>query len=214
MAASNSHRQRVPAAERRDALIDAAIEEFAHGGLHGTPVDRIARRVGVAQPYVFSLFADQARPVHRGGRARALSASTTAFTERPRDFEPAIADCPRRGAAGDRRGYIELLESDRTVLMLQLQAYAARATTRDPRAGAGCLRPAARPCASESVRRRRRDELDEFLRYGMWLNVQAAMGVEDLEEAVRVDAGDSREARKRTRRDRRGSRVDYAERHV
>ena len=25
-------------------------------GLHGTPVDRIARRVGVAQPYVFSLF--------------------------------------------------------------------------------------------------------------------------------------------------------------
>ena len=49
-------RQRVPAAERRDALIDAAVHEFAHGGLHGTPVDRIARHVGVAQPYVFSLF--------------------------------------------------------------------------------------------------------------------------------------------------------------
>ena len=40
-------RQRVPASERRDALIDAAIHEFAHGGLHGTPVDKIARRVGV-----------------------------------------------------------------------------------------------------------------------------------------------------------------------
>jgi AcrR family transcriptional regulator len=49
-------RQRVPAAERRDALIEAATHEFARGGLHGTPVDRIARRVGVAQPYVFSLF--------------------------------------------------------------------------------------------------------------------------------------------------------------
>ena len=32
------------------------MHEFAHGGLHGTPVERIARRVGVAQPYVFSLF--------------------------------------------------------------------------------------------------------------------------------------------------------------
>jgi Bacterial regulatory proteins, tetR family len=30
--------------------------EFARSGLHGTPVDRIARRVGVAHPYVFSLF--------------------------------------------------------------------------------------------------------------------------------------------------------------
>ena len=49
-------RRRVPAAERREELIAAAVHEFAHGGLHGTPVERIARRVGVAQPYVFSLF--------------------------------------------------------------------------------------------------------------------------------------------------------------
>ena len=47
----------MPAAERREELIAAAVHEFAHGGLHGTPVERIARRVGVAQPYVFSLFA-------------------------------------------------------------------------------------------------------------------------------------------------------------
>jgi hypothetical protein len=31
-------RTRVPAAERREALIAAAVHEFAHGGLHGTPV--------------------------------------------------------------------------------------------------------------------------------------------------------------------------------
>jgi AcrR family transcriptional regulator len=53
---TQSARRRVPAAERREALIEAAVHEFAHGGLHGTPVERIARRVGVAQPYVFSLF--------------------------------------------------------------------------------------------------------------------------------------------------------------
>src|SRR5712691_11793473 len=49
-------RRRVPAAERREELIVAAVHEFARGGLHGTAVERIARRVGVAQPYVFSLF--------------------------------------------------------------------------------------------------------------------------------------------------------------
>ena len=49
-------RRRVPASERREELIAAAVHEFARGGLYGTPVERIARRVGVAQPYVFSLF--------------------------------------------------------------------------------------------------------------------------------------------------------------
>ena len=55
--AGHTARRRVPAAERREALTAAAVHEFALSGLHGTPVDRIARRVGVAQPYVFSLFA-------------------------------------------------------------------------------------------------------------------------------------------------------------
>jgi len=56
MSSSATRRRRVPAEERRAELIDAAVVEFAHGGLHGAPVERIARRVGVAQPYVFSLF--------------------------------------------------------------------------------------------------------------------------------------------------------------
>jgi hypothetical protein len=42
-------RKRVPAAVRREELISAAVHEFARGGLHGTAVERIARRVGVAQ---------------------------------------------------------------------------------------------------------------------------------------------------------------------
>src|SRR5437867_4088656 len=58
-AAEQSPRRRVPAAERREELISAAVHEFARGGLHGTAVERIARRVGVAQPYVFSLFASK-----------------------------------------------------------------------------------------------------------------------------------------------------------
>ncbi len=55
-AAAAEPRRRVPAAERREELISAAVHEFARGGLHGTTVESIARRVGVAQPYVFTLF--------------------------------------------------------------------------------------------------------------------------------------------------------------
>ena len=82
-------RQRVPASERRDALIDAAIHEFAQAGFHGTPVDRIARRVGVAQPYVFSLFGSK--------RELFLAAVERGFAEVTR------ADDPGRTTRSTRR---------------------------------------------------------------------------------------------------------------
>src|SRR5947199_9710737 len=83
-------RQRVPASERRDALIEAAVHEFAHGGLHGTPVDRIARRVGVAQPYVFSLFANK-RELFLAAVQRGFERVAEAFTKAAAEFDPAIA---------------------------------------------------------------------------------------------------------------------------
>jgi AcrR family transcriptional regulator len=42
--------------ERRDAIVAAATEEFAIGGLVGASTEAIARQVGVSQPYVFQLF--------------------------------------------------------------------------------------------------------------------------------------------------------------
>jgi AcrR family transcriptional regulator len=170
-------RRRVPAAERRDALIEAAVHEFAHGGLHGTPVDRIARRVGVAQPYVFSLFANK-RELFLAAVERGFELVADTFTRAARDFDPAIAapDADILTAMG--QAYVQLLESDRDSLMLQHQSYAA--------------------CDDELVRDRVRElyarlvahverlsgaeeeRIDEFFRYGMWLNVAAAMGVEDL----------------------------------
>src|SRR5262245_66583929 len=47
---------RMSADERRDAIVAAATEEFAVGGLVGASTEAIARRVGVSQPYVFQLF--------------------------------------------------------------------------------------------------------------------------------------------------------------
>src|SRR5258708_13522684 len=83
-------RQRVPAAERRAALIEAAVHEFAHGGLHGTPVDRIARRVGVAQPYVFSLFPSK-RDLFLAAVERGFELTAQTFTRPAAHFDPETA---------------------------------------------------------------------------------------------------------------------------
>jgi AcrR family transcriptional regulator len=171
-------RRRVPAAERREELISAAVHEFAHGGLHGTPVERIARRVGVAQPYVFSLFSNK--------RELFLAALERSFQLVADTFVAANADYRAGGGGADcedaleamGRAYKELLLSDRDYLMLQHQSYAA--------------------CDDEIVRERVRrryaelvalagdlsgadqERLDDFFRHGMALNVAAALGVEDL----------------------------------
>jgi AcrR family transcriptional regulator len=171
-------RRRVPAAERREALIDAAVHEFAHGGLHGTPVERIARRVGVAQPYVFSLFPNK--------RELFIAALERSFERVAQTFRTAAADYHEGRAPADCESalqsmglaYKRLLDEDRDYLMLQHQCYAA--------------------CDDELVRERVRHRyaqlvelagqlsgaeaelLDDFFRAGMALNVAAALGVEAL----------------------------------
>lgn len=173
----NVPRQRVPASERRDALIDAAVHEFAHGGLHGTPVDHIARRVGVAQPYVFSLFGNK-RELFLAAVERGFGLVSETFDRAAAAFDPATAlpDTDVLGAMGT--AYVELLSSHRDYLMLQHQAYAA--------CDDELIRDRVRACYArlvahvEKLSGAEAERIDEFFRYGMWLNVAAAMGVEDL----------------------------------
>ena len=47
---------RQSAHERRTAIIDAAVEEFAMHGYSGASTETIAKRVGISQPYIFRLF--------------------------------------------------------------------------------------------------------------------------------------------------------------
>jgi AcrR family transcriptional regulator len=186
-------RQRVPASERRDALIEAAVHEFAHGGLHGTPVDRIARRVGVAQPYVFSLFGSK-RELFLAAVERGFELVAETFTKAAAEFDPATAPPDTDVLEAMGTAYVELLGSHRDYLMLQHQAYAAcdDQLIRDRVRGwyAGLVTHVEQLSQAEPER------IDEFFRYGMWLNVAAAMGVEDLsagcewmraEQAARAD---------------------------
>ena len=47
---------RLTAQGRRDAIVDAAMYEFARGGFDATPAAIIALRAGVPQPYLLALF--------------------------------------------------------------------------------------------------------------------------------------------------------------
>jgi AcrR family transcriptional regulator len=176
--AATAPRRRVPAAERRDALIEAAVHQFAHGGLHGTSVGQIARDVGVAQPYVFSLFPTKLdlflAAVERGFDSIAELFERTA--KRYREEGPVEPDEEVLGAMGG--AYVESLATEHDLLLLQLQSYAAcgeeeiRIAVRDHYAR---LIGLARELSGADDER-----LDEFFRGGMWLNVAAALGVEDL----------------------------------
>jgi AcrR family transcriptional regulator len=171
-------RRRVPAAERREELIGAAVHEFAHGGLHGTPVERIARRVGVAQPYVFSLFPSK-RDLFLAALQRSFERVAQTFRDGARDFAEgnAPADCEDALMAMGL-AYKQLLVSDRDYLMLQHQSYAAcdddvvRACVR--RRYAELVELAAELSGADA------ESIDDFFRHGMALNVAAALGVEDL----------------------------------
>jgi hypothetical protein len=93
-------------------------------------------------------------------------------------FDPAIAlpDADVLKAMGN--AYMEALATNRDALMLQLQAYAAcedDVVRERVRANyARLVRHVAELSGADTER------LDDFFRYGMWLNVTAAIGVEDL----------------------------------
>lgn len=184
-------RRRVPAAERREELIAAAVHEFARGGLHGTSVALIARRVGVAQPYVFTLFASK-RELFLAALERSFDLVASTFARAAEDFHAgrAPAGCDDALQAMGL-AYRQLLSDDRDYLMLQHQCYAACADDE-------LVRARVRHCYAELVALAGElsgvagERLDDFFRHGMALNVAAALGVDDLScesEWVRAELG-------------------------
>jgi AcrR family transcriptional regulator len=172
---SKQARQRVPAAERRDALIEAAIHEFAQTGYHGTPVDRIARRVGVAQPYVFSLFGSK-RELFLQAVERCFQQVYEMLAAAATEFDPAIAVPDSTALAPMANSYIEQLDDNRDILLLQQHAYAACSDDE--------IRPRVRACYERLQAQVKElsgaddETIEDFFRYGMWINVNAALGLE------------------------------------
>jgi AcrR family transcriptional regulator len=160
------------AEERREAVLEAALTEFAIRGLAGTSTEDVARRAGISQPYLFRLFPTK----------KALFLS---LVER---CHQRIADA-FTAAAGDKTGeealeamgheYHRLLEN-RTLLLLQMHAYAAcddpdiRTTTR---AGFKKLWTLVERLSGVPF-----DTVVSFFAMGMLMNVAAAMDLSAVDE--------------------------------
>jgi AcrR family transcriptional regulator len=165
---------RISREERRREIIEAATREFAIGGLHGTPVDAIAKRVGVSQPYLFQLFGTK--------KDLFIAAVKRAFEHTVAGFRTAAAEAGEDAGPADilmtmGAAYQQMLD-DRSLLLMQMQAYAA--------------------CADEEIRDVVRGEMlrlvnfvqsasgapeaaiREWLAYGMLMNVVAAMDLTEV----------------------------------
>jgi AcrR family transcriptional regulator len=155
--------------ERRDAIVAAATEEFATGGLVGASTEAIARRVGVSQPYVFQLFGTK-KELFLAVVRSCFARIRLAFEAAARDWTPGADECDSRLMAMGV-AYKRLLP-DRTLLLLQLQAYAA------------CSDPDVRSVVREEWGRLYRsvedasgaskEEIHQFFAQGMLLNLGAA----------------------------------------
>jgi len=169
---------RLSAAERKDDVLDAAMIEFAERGLEGTSTEDIARRAGISQPYLFRLF----------GTKKELFIATVGrcFRETLEMFQRA-AEGKRGEEALHAIGaaYMVQLETDRTWLRAQMQAYAAsddaeiRAVVR---AGYGDLVAYVRRVSDADW-----PIVWHFFSTGMLLNVLASMHVTDGPEPWMTD---------------------------
>jgi AcrR family transcriptional regulator len=109
--------ERMTAAERRDAILEAAVEEIAlHGYSHATTAD-IARRAGISQPYVFRFFPTK--------KDLSLAVVDRCVSQLLWDWERVRASPGETRLEALGRSYVEALPNRRTQLLVQLQAYAA-----------------------------------------------------------------------------------------
>ena len=158
---------RQTAGERREAVLEAARQEFAQHGLHGASTDVIARKAGISQPYLFRLFGSK--------KALFIAVNDACFQETLDLFRAAASGKSGREAL-DAIGsaYAELIESDRMMLQGQLQAYSAAVNDEEIRAavarGYGRLVDYVEAVSGADKR-----TVAAFFAKGMLMNVLAAM---------------------------------------
>jgi AcrR family transcriptional regulator len=161
---------RQTASARREALIDAAVKHFAQTGLHGTAVSAITDEVGITQPYAFSLFGTK--------KGLFLAAVQRGFDRVEETFRAAAEGAGEEDAFDAIKESYAAVLADRSLLLIQLQAYAA--------SGDDEVREVVRRRYAELYELVReltgasRDELAEFFAAGMLLNVAAALDIPKL----------------------------------
>jgi AcrR family transcriptional regulator len=176
MNAASTAAHRLTADERRDEIVVAALREFAAGGYTGTSTESIAHAVGVSQPYLFQLFGTK--------RELFLAVVRHAFGRTRLVFEEAVRRGPTDGQVCTTlelmgQAYMRIL-SDKDLLRIQLQAYAACGDTD--------VRDVVREEFTDLFERVKslsgatEEELHHFFAEGMLLNVGAALELDGTPE--------------------------------
>jgi AcrR family transcriptional regulator len=111
---------RLTSDERRQHVLDAAVQEFAAAGYHATSTTNIAKRAGISQPYIYALFPNK--------RDLFLAAYKRCCDDIRREFIKAAdgASDPGEKLVRIAEAYTRFLQSKDRLLVL-LHAYAAAA---------------------------------------------------------------------------------------
>src|SRR5579875_3564388 len=169
---------RQSAEERRDAILDAAVAEFAVNGLYGTSTETIAERVGISQPYIFRLFGTK-KELFLAALERVYQRIATMFREAAAAAEPGHA----LEAMG--QAYKPLLAGPELFVLLQAFGAASdpevRAVARDHYAA--LYREVAQLSGAGA------EELREFFAYGMLCTVAAAIDLPLLLDPMKEGYG-------------------------
>jgi AcrR family transcriptional regulator len=161
---------RMSGPERRTQLLRIAAEEFAAAGLHGTSTETIARRAGITQAYVFRIFGTK-----RDLFLEVVGAAFARMTDGVREAAAGASGLDALSRMGER--YYAML-SDRTLLLLQLQGFAA--------CGDAAVRDAVRGYfgqlwdAVAGITGLDPVTIKAFLAFGMLLNNGAALEIAEL----------------------------------
>ena len=176
--ARRAHGPRISADERRAEIVEAAVVAFAQGGYAGTSTETIADLAGVSQPYVFRLFGSK-HDLFVAAVDRAFERVTLAFETAART---SVGEVPGlHPVLGSMALAYHRLLADRSLLRIQLQAYAASG---DPTIGAFV-----RQRYATLVRRVSElsgvpaSELRTFFAEGMLMTVAAALDLADADVA-------------------------------
>lgn len=165
-------RERLAGVDRREQVLRLAADEFAEFGLHGVSAEVIARKAGITHAYVFRLFGTKKALFIEVVR-RAFATMVDGLVE----AAGSSSGLDALAAMGQR--YNDNL-SDRTLLLLQLQAFAASGdeeVREAVRESFGRLWVAvSKTTGLDAV------QVKTFLAFGMLLNANVALATSQINE--------------------------------
>ncbi|MFC4243064.1 TetR/AcrR family transcriptional regulator [Gryllotalpicola reticulitermitis] len=175
---SETKAERIPAAERREQILDAAARVFGERGYAGATTDQVAQVAGISQPYVVRMF---------GSKEKLFNEVLDRAGQRlETQFRAAVAEAEQQGLSGKARNeflglaYLDLVEEGGIVLPL-MQAFL---LGHDPAIGSN-----ARDGFIRMYRVLRDDAglgaegANDFLARGMLINTLLTMRMADLYDA-------------------------------